>query len=49
VTRAGVGLSYLINRHFNLSGGYVYERQSASDNYFEYKTNRFFITLGGEL
>lgn len=49
VTRAGVGVSYLINRHFNLSGGYVYERQNANDNYFEYKTNRFFITLGGEL
>ncbi len=49
VTRAGVGMSYLINRHFSLSGGYVYERQNANENYYEYKTNRFFITLGGEL
>lgn len=49
VTRAGAGLSYLLNRHLNLSGGYVYEKQDANENYFEYKTNRFFITLGGEL
>ena len=49
VTRAGVGISYLMNRNFSLSGGYVYEKQNANTNYFEYKTNRFFITLSGEL
>ena len=49
VTRAGIGLSYLFNRNFYISGGYVYEKQNASNDIFEYKTNRFFITLGGEL
>ncbi len=49
VTRAGLGLSYLINRNFYLSGGYVYEKQNANETGFEYKTNRWFITLGGEL
>ena len=49
VTRAGLGISWLINRNFSLSGGYVYEKQNANDDYFEYKTNRWFITLGGEL
>jgi len=49
VTRAGVGVSWLMNRNFSLSGGYVYEKQKANTDYFEYKTNRFFITLSGEL
>ena len=49
VTRAGVGISWLMSRNFNLSGGYVFETQNANDDYFEYSTNRWFITLGGEL
>ena len=49
VTRAGVGMSFLISRHFYISGGYVYEKQNANEERYEYKTNRFFITLGGEL
>ena len=49
VTRAGLGLSYLFNRNFYLSGGYVYENQDANESRFEYRTNRWFITFGGEL
>ena len=48
VTRAGLGVSYLFNRNFYLSGGYVYEKQSANVSSFDYRTNRWFITLGGE-
>jgi hypothetical protein len=49
VIRAGVGLSYLFNRNFYISGGYIYERQDANSPEFEYRTNRWFITLGAEL
>jgi hypothetical protein len=49
VTRAGAGVSYLFNRNFYISGGYVYESQDANLNRFEYKTNRWFLTLGAEL
>lgn len=49
VSRAGLGLSYLFNRNLYLSGGYVYEKQNSSSEGFEYRTNRWFITLGGEL
>ena len=48
VTRAGLGVSYLFNRNFYISGGYVYEKQSANVSRFDYRTNRWFITLGGE-
>ncbi len=48
VVRAGVGVSYLFNRHFYISGGYTYERQDANTSDFEYRTNRWFITLGAE-
>lgn len=46
VLRAGIGLSYLINRHFDISGGYVYEKQTANLTSFDYTANRWFITLG---
>jgi hypothetical protein len=49
ITRAGIGLSYLISRHFYLSGGYTYEKQDANISENRYTTNRFFITLGAEL
>ena len=49
VTRAGLGVSYLFNRNFYLSGGYMYESQDANLNRFEYSTNRWFLTLGAEL
>ena len=49
VTRAGAGLIYLLNRNFYISGGYVYESQDANSSAFEYKTNRWFITIGVEL
>lgn len=49
VYRAGLGLSYLMNRNFYLSAGFVYERQDANQPAFEYRTNRYFLTLGLEL
>ncbi len=49
VTRAGAGVSYLFNRNFYISGGYVYEKQAANLSRFEYKTNRWFLTVGAEL
>jgi len=49
VLRAGAGVSYLFNRNFYLSGGYIYESQDASLSRYEYSTNRWFLTLGGEL
>ena len=49
VIRAGAGVSYLFNRYLYLSGGYIYERQDANTSSFEYRTNRWFITLGAEL
>lgn len=48
VTRAGVGLSYLVNRNFYLSAGYEFEEQDASIGSYEYEANRWFITLGAE-
>ena len=47
VTRANIGLSYLFNRNFSLSAGYLYQKQKADNNSpdFEYTANRFFITL----
>jgi len=42
-------LIYLLNRNFYISGGYVYESQDANSSAFEYKTNRWFITIGAEL
>ncbi len=49
VTRADVGLSYLINRNLTLSGGYSWESQSSNVSAFEYEVNRFFLVLGLEL
>ena len=49
VIRAGLGLSYLFNRHVFISGGYVYEEQNANTPVFEYTTNRWFVTLGLDL
>ncbi len=49
VTRAGLGLSYLFNRNFYISGGYLYEKQNANVSGFNYRTNRWFVTLGAEL
>jgi hypothetical protein len=48
VRRAGIGLGYLINRNLYLSGGYVYQEQSANSSVYEYETNRWFITFGAE-
>ena len=49
VYRAGFGLNYLVNRHVFISGGYVYEKQDTNDAFFEYKTHRWFVTLGLDL
>ena len=49
VIRAGLGLSYLFNRHFYISGGYVYEDQDANIPVFDYTTHRWFVTLGLDL
>ena len=49
VTRAGIGLTYLLNRNFYLSCGYTYEKQEANNPLFDYERNRLFITLGAEL
>lgn len=49
ITRAGAGLTYLLNRNFYVSGGYVYEDQSSNQARFEYRSNRWFLTLGIEL
>jgi uncharacterized protein (PEP-CTERM system associated) len=46
VIRADIGLSYLFNRNFSLSGGYAYERQDSNLGAFEYSANRLFILLG---
>jgi hypothetical protein len=46
VTRADIGLTYLFNRNFSLSGGYAYERQDSNLGAFEYSANRLFILLG---
>jgi len=48
VIRAGAGLGYLFNRHFYISGGYIYEDQDANISKFDYTTNRWFVTLGAE-
>jgi hypothetical protein len=49
VYRYGIGLSYLINRHIDISSGYFYEKQRANSTTFEYTTNHWFVTLGFEL
>jgi hypothetical protein len=49
VTRAGLGMTWLFNRHTYLSAGYVYESQDSNQPQFEYSTNRYFLTLGLEL
>ena len=48
VLRAGVGVTYLFNRNVYLSAGYTYEKQDANVRDFEYRANRFFLTLGLE-
>jgi hypothetical protein len=45
----GLGLSYLVNRHINISGGYVYGKQTANSTLFDYTTNRLFVIVGFEL
>jgi len=49
VIRAGAGVSYLFNRNFYISGGYVYEKQDANLNRYQYATNRWFLTFGAEM
>ena len=49
ITRVGLGLNYLFNRNFYLSGGYIYSKQNASESFYDYTTNRWFIALGMEL
>ncbi len=49
VSRAEIGLSYLVNRHVHISGGYAYEKQAANTSIFEYKRNTWFLTLSLEL
>ncbi|MCH7507805.1 MAG: outer membrane beta-barrel protein [Proteobacteria bacterium] len=49
VIRAGLGLSYLFNRHVFISGGYVYEDQNANTPIFDYTTKRWYLTLGLDL
>jgi hypothetical protein len=49
VIRAGLGFTYLFNRHAYISGGYIHEKQDANDPLFEYSTTRLFVTLGFEL
>ncbi len=49
VTRLGIGMSYLFNRYFYISGGYSYETQSSNVAEFDYNANRLFINLGVDL
>ncbi|NIO12982.1 MAG: outer membrane beta-barrel protein [Xanthomonadales bacterium] len=46
VYRADIGLSYIFNRYFNLSGGYTYEKQEANLAAEDHRANRYFLTLG---
>lgn len=41
----GLGLSYLFNQHFNLTGGYSWEKQTANRTPYEYRANRAFLVL----
>jgi hypothetical protein len=41
----GLGLSYLFNQHFNLTGGYSLEKQTANLTPYEYRANRAFLVL----
>lgn len=45
VFRAGVGLSYLYNRHLNLTLGYTFEDQDANLAVEQYQANRFYLVL----
>jgi len=49
VYRTEIGLSYLINAHFYISGGYSYTQQKANLPNFEYTTKRWFVTFTAEL
>ena len=46
VTRAGVALSYLFNRHAQLTAGYSWESQDANLVLEEYDSQRFYLVLG---
>lgn len=46
VFSAAFALSYLMNRHVYLSGGYVYEEQDANSPDFKYLANRWFVLAG---
>jgi len=48
VFRAGLGLTYLLNRHVFISAGYVYEDANANIPVFDYTIHRWFVTLGLE-
>ena len=41
----GVGLSYLFNQHFNLTGGYSFAKQTANRAPDQYRSNRVFLVL----
>ncbi len=49
VIRGDIGLAYIFNRNFYLSGGYSYENQDSNAVRFEYEINRWYLTLGTEL
>jgi len=49
VVRVGLGLSYLFNRNFYVTGGYAYEKQRSNEFRFTYEINRLFLALGVEL
>ena len=41
----GLGLSYLFNQHFNLTGGYSFAKQTANRALDEYRAKRVFLVL----
>ena len=49
VYRTEIGLSYLINANFYISGGYSYTQQKANLPNNEYTTKRWFVTFTAEL
>ncbi len=49
IVRAGLGLSYLVNRHAKLTFGYTFEDQDANLETSHYQANRIYLVLGLEL
>lgn len=49
VTRMGIGMSYLFNRYFYVSGGYSYETQDSNVGEYDYNASRLFLNLGVDL